>query len=224
MSPGSCLAILMLGIACVLLGAMTFLFSFSRRRFLLFVATIAPKDEFRKAKYAICRSSKDPSFMRLLGILESLIGVLAISIFLRGGCCDVPEKPISKYILVIVDGKASRIDIYKIDRTREVSEVWRWSKKHIHERRKAKVGLFWHSELLNYDEHGEMISSADLTDQDVISVADRDTLKESFQEKGEKVDAVPGRKPPNKRIADFGLYVIEKLESNKEQNTDATRP
>ncbi len=116
----------------------------------------------------------------------------------------MPRKDVPKFFLVTPhDGDISNIAIYEIDDPDEVEKIDDWTRLHVdrdsnpHTAR-GLVLLWWHEELLRFNEHGKLVSSDDLAGRHVIRGVDLMTLREMFRKHGKRVDTVPGRKPPKK--------------------------
>jgi hypothetical protein len=113
------------------------------------------------------------------------------------------HKDVPKYFLVTLHHNVSSMDIYEMDDPNEVAKMDDWTRSHVDRnssRRGARglVLLWWHNELLRFDEHGKVVFADDLAGSGVIRGVDLMTLREMFRKHGRRVDTVPGRKPPRK--------------------------
>lgn len=138
----------------------------------------------------------------------------------KSGDDTVSDRHVAKYFLVnLHDNDLSSMDIYAIKEPSEVDRVGHWIREHVNssenvQKARGLVLLCWHDELLRLDEYGHVISSDYLCDSDVISPTDLAALKTLFQEHGERVNTVPGRKPPKKSDNPKEQALIEKDECN----------
>jgi hypothetical protein len=142
----------------------------------------------------------------ILGMLLTLLSVAGCERELQPPANgNVAPKSIPRYFLVTRDdsGTLTR-DIYEIDDPVEVKKLDAWTHSHIDRRPNVQgprglVLLFWHPELLRFDENGQVVAADDLGDSAIIKETEHSTLKDWFHRYGKRVATVPGRKPPQQQ-------------------------